>query len=466
MFIIAQIPFVDMRLLIKNQNANCFFPNTFNRHYEKATYYRFLGSEKNRYNPNELPVKERTYFDSRKLLYIADKYGKKSQYGYVPQLLFARFFGEKQSFHFDIGLRELNGDFGTDRRDIRKFAEYILQTPFLGINDRYDAKEKKYSILGLEKALRDIYLYATSSKKVDKVDLDKIRIVFGNPALFIIYDRKEQHIFGKAKAFHVSDHIEVKHELVSVGYTFIDVWYIGKESIRKHDQDLRNLRIYLSKLHSCKESTRIILDYSDWYERDNIDIYKFESYLRQMQKLLNRKRYYSFQNKNFEDLAFYLDETNNEITWKDFRKRIELKLEGVSMSKKNGESENSLHINVGHGVVFSNTHNLNIGDINIYGTSKESINEYIKEFDELKNEFDKILNSYPNLTMNEKAEISTVSADSLDCVRSNDPERSKIKEKYENLKNVLGKMLSSIAFNHDKIEKLLDLGEKIYNFFK
>lgn len=25
MFIIAQIPFVDMRLLIKNQNANCFF---------------------------------------------------------------------------------------------------------------------------------------------------------------------------------------------------------------------------------------------------------------------------------------------------------------------------------------------------------------------------------------------------------------------------------------------------------
>ena len=136
------------------------------------------------------------------------------------------------------------------------------------------------------------------------------------------------------------------------------------------------------------------------------------------------------------------------------------------MSKKNGESENSLHINVGHGVVFSNTHNLNIGDINIYGTSKESINEYIKEFDELKNEFDKILNSYPNLTMNEKAEISTVSADFLDCVRSNDPERSKIKEKYENLKNVLGKMLSSIAFNHDKIEKLLDLGEKIYNFFK
>ena len=229
---------------------------------------------------------------------------------------------------------------------------------------------------------------------------------------------------------------------------------------------MRNLRIYLSKLHSCKESTRIILDYSDWYERDNIDIYKFESYLRQMQKLLNRKRYYSFQNKNFEDLAFYLDETNNEITWKDFRKRIELKLEGVSMSKKNGESENSLHINVGHGVVFSNTHNLNIGDINIYGTSKESINEYIKEFDELKNEFDKILNSYPNLTMNEKAEISTVSADFLDCVRSNDPERSKIKEKYENLKNVLGKMLSSIAFNHDKIEKLLDLGEKIYNFFK
>lgn len=461
MFITAQIPFVDMRLLLKYHNPNCFFPNTFNRHYEKATYYRFLGSEKNRYSPNELPVKERTYFDSRKLLYIADKSGEMLRYGYVPQLLFARFFEEKQSFHFDIGLREVNSKLGRDmRKSISSFAKCILQTPFLGINDRYEEKEKKHSILGLEKVLRDIYLYATSSKKVDKEDSDKLNIVFGNPALFIIYDKEEQHIFEKAKVFHVSDHIEVRHQLMSVGYTFIDVWYIGKESIRKHDQDLRNLRIYLSKMHSCKESTRVILNYSDWYGIENLDINKFESFLRSMQELLNRKRYYGFERKSFENMAFYLDEAYNEIMWKDFRKRIEIELEGVSMSKRNGVTINAQNV-----ITFFESNNNKFGNFILNGKSEESINGYIQEFENLIQELDKILNCNSNISEDEKSNISTASMDFLDCVRSNQYEKSKIKEKYENLKKVLGNLLSCIASNHDKINNLLSLGEKIYNFF-
>lgn len=471
MFIVAQIPFVDMRLLLKRQNSNYFFPNTFNRHYEKATYYRFLGSEKNRYNPNELPVKERTYFDSRKLLYIADyivdKHGRILQDGYIPQLLFARFFEEKQSFHFDIGLRELNSGFGRNiRKDISSFAKRILQTPFLGINDRYEVGEKKYSILGLEEALSDIYLYATSSKKTDKKDNDKSKIVFGYPALFVIYDRNEQHLFGKAKVFHVSDHIEVRHELVSVGHTFADVWYIGKESLHKHEQDLRYLRIYLSKLHSYKESTRIILNYSEFYGIDDIDINKFESFLKSMQKMLNRKHYYSFENKSFEDLAFYLDESYNEITWKDFKERIEIELEGISMSKRNGENNIFQPINATNVLTIAGSKNIRIGDISQCGTSEKSLKRYIQEFENQKQELDKIINGNPNLTTDEKSSISAATTDFLDSVKGECPEKSKVKEKYENLKKVLTKIISYIALNPDNANKLLSLGEKISNFFK
>ena len=76
MFIIAQIPFVDFRLLSKEEFTDCIFPNTFPKKMSKSTYYRYFGEEKNRYMPNQLPLSERQFFDAHKILH-SDYYGVK-----------------------------------------------------------------------------------------------------------------------------------------------------------------------------------------------------------------------------------------------------------------------------------------------------------------------------------------------------------------------------------------------------
>lgn len=185
---------------------------------------------------------------------------------------------EKQCFHFDIGLRETINFPGPQRKNISKFARDLLQIPFLGINDRFEQGDDIYSILGLERPLKNIYLYATSSKKAEHIKDYSSKLIWGYPALFIVYDKNEQHYFGMAKTFNVNKNIKIRHELLSLKNTFADAWYIGKEGISRYNQDLRNLRIYLSKLHSYKESTRIILNYLDKHGFENFDKQKVKEF--------------------------------------------------------------------------------------------------------------------------------------------------------------------------------------------
>ena len=452
MFIIAQIPFVDIRLLSNKNYKNCFFPNMFDRHYEKATYYRFLGSERNRFNPNGLPATERTYFDSRKLIYV-DSSSKMMPYHYFPRVLFARFFVEKQCFHFDIGLRESIEFWDPQRKNISKFAKDLLQNPFLGINDRFDQGEGIYSILGLEKPLKKIYLYATSSKKAEHIKDYSSRLLFGYPALFIVYDKNEQHFFGKAETFNVNRNIKIRHELLSLKNIFADAWYIGKEGISRYDQDLRNLRIYLSKLHSYKESTRIILNYLDKYGFENFDKQKVKEFLKLMQFQMNRENFYSYNNRDFRQLAFYIDEHYNHVTWDEFKFRIQAKMEELErsiMSTYNFNSaDNSKQINVVNSP----------GAIVGLSENPEKIrNQCIQKFNIM---FEELLNQNKALLEEERSTLENQKEDFLEYTQSTSAESKEAKKRLAILKNTLSKISSFVLSNPEKIEKLINIGEKI-----
>lgn len=427
----------------------------FNRHYNKATYYRFLGSEKNRFSPNGLPAAERTFFDSSKLIH-AEQYGKMLQYGFIPKVLFARFFEERQSFHFDIGLRELDTPKDNRRQYMNRFSRTFLETPFLIISNHYEKEKKEYSILDLESALRDIYLYATSSKKSNFKKKYSSKIIFGYPALFIVYDKQEQYYFGDAKSFHVGRHIKVRHDLVSLKNTFADVWYIGKDAVSKHNPDLRNLRIYLSKLHSWKESARIILNYSDQHGNNSLNYDKFTEFLKYMQLQLSRERYYSYENKDFEEVAFYLDQYYNDVTWKEFKKRIKVKLEEIEMNKPN--IYNTASINNGPVITVKNSQNVNI---EISKTQDVSLDKLIQEFKDLNEKF---VNQNSELTNEEKDMLSSQSDTFLEYTNDSTSQKKIAKKMLENF----GKSLKSIATfalsNSEKIEKLMTVGGKIIEF--
>ena len=246
MFIISQIPFVDFRLLSNDLSKyeDCIFPNTFEKNMLNPIYYRFLGEEKNRYSPNQLPMAERQFFNAHKTLYI-DNMAFIGNGIYHPQLLFSRLFEEAQSFHFDIGIRETLKN-SIYRRDLDIFIKDFLNSKFFCINNRYDNTEMKYNLIELSAQIKQIYLYATKRKGAKHHINYSSQIVLGYPALFITYDKNEVHSFGNAKEIKINKSIKVRYNLISLNHSFLGVWFIGKNDISKYNQELRNLRIYLS----------------------------------------------------------------------------------------------------------------------------------------------------------------------------------------------------------------------------
>lgn len=455
MFIIAQIPFVDFRLLSSKkykEYEDCFFPNTFDKRFDRALYYRFLGQEKNRFSPNGLPLSERRFFDSRKILRLSrqDVQGDDS---YFPKLIFSRFFEDTQCFHFDIGLREMIKE-REHPHNLNQFAKNFMQTPLFCINDHYEREDKSYNLLGLAQKVKEIYLYATTSKRAEQHNGYSPQVVLGAPALFITYDKRESHSFGNAEEVQLENGIKARHELVSVKNHFVDVWYIGKDRLSKHDQDLRNLRIYLSKLHSYKESTRIILDYMDKNGEYGLDIQKTGAFLSLMLKQMCREQYYGYRNDDFWEAAFYVDHEYNHVSWDSFKRRIEAKLEAISMSAGGVTIKDSI-VNTGFMKDTQAILHKGDGELNLsVGASCEPLEQCVQQFDAVINE---VTESSRQLTEEQKKLIKDNAEAYETYVRGKAPDKSFADRLFENVKN----MLTFAVVNSEGIQRLTEIGKKI-----
>lgn len=456
MFIIAQIPFVDFRLLSDQDYEGCFFPNTFDKNYERALYYRFLGMERNRFSPNGLPLSERRFFNSTKVLY----YQRENFQGnacYYPKLLFSRFFEDAQCFHFDIGLREIIKN-NFSRHNLNQFAKDFLCSPFFSINNRYEQEDKAYNLIELAQKIKEIYLYATASKKSNNYKKYSRKVVLGYPALFIVYDKREVHSFGMAKEVQLKNGIKARHELVSVKNNFVDVWYIGKDNLSKYNQDLRNLRIYLSKLHSYKESTRIILNYLDKSKEDDLNSHKVGTFLSYMLKRMNRKQYYGYDNADFWKVAFYVDDVYNHVSWDEFRGKIEAKLEEIEMSsEKNYENvqiikDSNFHYSPVVGPSATAQISISSGD-------QDDLRKLIQEFDGL---VDKLISSNYQIIEEQRSVLKGQTDVFREYITSKSPERGFAGRLLDNIKNAL----CFGVVNSEGIQRLLEVGEKITNLLK
>lgn len=452
-FIIAQIPFVDVRLLLKEDLDGCFFPNTFNGHYDKARYYRFLGSEKNRFGPNGLPMSERTFFNSRSILYNKKKYTDYSSY--LLQLLFARFFTENYSFHFDIGIRIKT----EPEHSLDQFAKRLLEYPFLGINDKCRKKHKAYSILGVSEEIKKIYIYATSSKRTNIEKNYSPYIILGAPELIIIYDKREQHFFASAKKLHLDNGIIVRHDLLSLNNTFADVWYIGKESLTKYNQDLRNLRIYLSKVHVYKEATHIMLNYLDTHGNKEVDLHKIGTFFNYMLARMERQTYYGYNNKDFWELAFNIDNEYNYASWQEFNMRIKAKLGELEMSNSKKYTVNNSQTFTDNVIVDSTvvtqSRNVFISKTNSEFIIKEALREFSTAVDDL-------IKQNPQLSEEQEATLRGQADMFMQCAQSIPQQKTHIRDLWKNVKKVFCLILS----NAEGIERVMNLGEKVVGYFK
>lgn len=448
MFIIAQIPFVDFRLVAKKTDAGCFFPNIFDDNFERVRYYRFLGEGAPRSKPDELPPAERNFFNARKAVHLNPDIFFENGFC-IPRLVFSRFFADMHSFHFDIGIKEMcKGD--VSQRDLHKFIENFMQTPLFGINRNFEKEEKHYSLLGLARKIKEIYLYATTSKKKQPKQNYASQIVLGYPSIFLIYDKKEVHSFGEARAVHLENGIKVRHELVPVKNTLVDVWYIGRDGASKRSPELRNLRIYLSKLHAHKEATRVLLDYVNKYGNEGLDLHKLGLFLGYMLKQMGRGQNYGYNNRDFWEAAFYIDNKYNHASWDDYKMRIEAKLKEIEMT-----TGNTYHSEI---TVKGDNHGTITGQVIMEGKEGD-FKDHIQEFEKMVQE---LVQENSRLTDEQKGVLKEQAETFETYVKGAAPERGFAQKLLDNIKNTF----SLVIANPDAVQALIETGKKIIGLFR
>ena len=453
MFIIAQIPFVDFRILSKDTKEDCFFPNMFDRNIGKSTYYRFLGSEHvGKKTNNGIPNLDRQFFDSTKLLSLSkDKFIGKEYY--EPTLLFSRFFTDKYSFHFDIGIRE-HYSF-ENKRNLDMFLREFILSPFFKIN-RFNNNNSLYTLIGLTKEIQQIYLYATKSKTTP-TEINHIhQIKIGNPALFVVYDNSQTHYFDKLEEIKLNNGITIYHNLLTIKNTFVDVWYIGRNEALKKSAELRNLRIFLSKLHSYKESTRLILNYLDYHSYKNIDMHKVVAFLEKILEKIKKEKDHGFNNRDFWPMALKIDNVYNYANWKELIDSIEARIEEIKVNKATEFHQTINDSSFVNSPVVSYSKDVNI---NITNNNFSEFNDLIDEFNTIAA---KIIESNDQITK----EQSTIILGQIDTFRdylNNDKVDKGFSNKLlENIKNAFQFVIS----NSTSLQQLMDVGAKIVSLIK
>lgn len=448
MFIITQIPFVDFRLIAEETDEGCFFPNTFDDNFDRARYYRFLGEGTPRSSPDELPLSERNFFNSRKAVYLNPDIIFENGFC-IPRLVFSRFFADTHSFHFDCGIKEMcKGD--VSQQNLHKFVENFLQTPLFGINRNFEKEQRYYSLLRLARKIKEIYLYATTSKKNPPKRDYSSQIALGYPSIFLVYDKKEVHSFGEAKTVHLENGIKVRHELVPVKNTFVDVWYIGRDGASKRSPELRNLRIYLSKLHAYKETTRVILDYIDRHGSKDLDLHKLGVFLGCMLKQMGRARCYGYSNRDFWEAAFYVDNKYNRVSWDNYKLRIEAKLRVIEMT-----TGKTYHSNV---TIHGDNHGTVIGQA-IQEGREGDFKDYIQEFENMVQE---LLQKNGQLTDGQKHALKEQAETFEAYVKQDAPQPDFARKLLDNIKSAF----SLVIANPDAIQALMEAGKKIIGLFR
>lgn len=452
MFIIAQIPFVDFRLLSneKEKYNDCFFPNTFNKVTYKPIYYRFFGEEKNRFSPNQLPVSERQFFNAHKIIHINGQAFVGNGI-YYPTLLFSRLFEEAQFFHFDIGIREtFKNNF--NRNNLNRFIKDFLMSPFFEINGKYDKTKKQYNFIELVEQIKNIYLYATKSKQVEEHNDNFSEIVLGYPALFITYDKDEIHSFGNAKEVKINKSIEVRYDLISINHSFVSVWFIGKNDVSKYNQELRNLRIYLSKLHVYKESTRIILNSLKYNITNKLDMHKIITFFKYILSLMDREMYYGYNNIDFWKIVFDVDNIYNSVSWNEYRQYMNAKIQEVANMSPKSNTIIVKDSTVEGSIVTDST------NVQINNGKQNKMEENIKKFDDILNE---LLNN-SQLTNQQIETLNDQINNFKEYIKINSPQREFASKLLNSIKNTFNCMIA----NSDGIQKLIVAGESIINLLK
>lgn len=320
MFAVIQYPFIDTRLLNAASPQNSFFPHKFTPHITQNHYFRFLGEEKLRKTSEELPKEESTYFDSKAAIAFLPASQAPLQKG-----VFKRLYTDNFSLHYDIGLYGFYSSlFSPYVGKYDPFIRDLMETPRLKVTRRFEHSKRAFSLYTFFDELLQIYQYATTSKKAGPIRLAPVRagILPGTPAVILSYKPLELGPPVKAKWMTSLPDLGVGCSQFNLHNHPIAVYYIEHGYSSAKSDEVRRLRICISKIHACKETLRLLLEYIEQGQPGGVKLRLLLSYLTKFLRLADKVKYYGFDNQSFWELAYSTDEALHREQWTELIDRV------------------------------------------------------------------------------------------------------------------------------------------------
>lgn len=341
MILILQIPFVDFRVLCKKYQKQIFLPNTFIGRNGKH-YYRYFGLIHPRRSCDGLLNSEKEFFESKKVISLKKEMDHKGL-----KIVFQRLFCDGIFYHFDLGLY-ISDDI------IKQNYGCLIEKSITSILNRKDfCVSSKLNITNpiclnsLSDVVKKYYIYATTKIKYQKAGKKLVRdrndkIIVGNPATFIIADNIFKLKKGNNRIIPFTHNETYQNEIIKKGELIIganryDIWVVDKHS--SHNNDMRSLRVCLSKLHCYKEGIARILKFAD-NSRFIPNHFDYDLLLTSLTKILTLLKDYQSENNPYhfsEDImvtAFKGVLSVDELTWKEYISSLDRYIDDMSKQRQ------------------------------------------------------------------------------------------------------------------------------------
>lgn len=361
MFCVVQYPFVDLRILFPENSRDCFFPQQFPRKTNQTRYFRFLGAEKLRRNADILPNGEQSYFNTIATLKFLKSPTLPTTFICKP--VFNRLFAENLSLHYDIGLHGFTlPQLGS------QFTKGLLNTPRLKVTKHFEPNDLIFNLNDFFEELLRIYQYATSSKIKSPSLCQPIqtRILPGIPAAILSYRPGEIEPNRNTRMLQVLPGLRVGCELLPLNNKPITVWYIENACYNAKSDEIRRLRICISKIHCYKETLRLLLEFVEQGRNDGAGLKLLHFNFTWLLRLAEKERYYGFDNQDFWGLAYSIDNEIHSAQWIEYLDRVKCVMDYLQIRIGAGQTvlNGDVYYNEG-GIMIKDSSDIQFGDLSI-----------------------------------------------------------------------------------------------------
>lgn len=113
----------------------------------------------------------------------------------------------------------------------------------------------------------------------------------------------------------------------------IAIWYIEHNRFSSKSDEVRRLRICISKIHVYKETLRLLLELMERGQLDNVKANLLRNAFDHLLSIVKKDRYYGFHNQDFWGLAYSIDEELHRGQWIGLVDRVKREVKALDNAK-------------------------------------------------------------------------------------------------------------------------------------